>query len=132
MKIINKLQHRWKTFSYWQKGAILGGGFHLIALFLLSSAALYVAPREDQTGSWAPAIGWILFILYGLIEFVPSWIFYLITGTKYLSGPEKSWGWVLFLIYSTLFYALIGSTIAKGIKLVRSLENGIAYDKHDK
>jgi len=120
--------------QYWQKGAIIGGGGHLVAvLVLIVLFIIFVPVSPPPLGSLdiGPAIGWILLFFYTLLEIIPDWILYLFTGLHF-RGPEVViWIWVLYLIYSTLFYALIGIAVAKAITLVKKSESGTRDDKQE-
>ncbi len=121
MSKFEKLKRRWEELAYWQKGAIIGGGLHIGIILLIVLAALLFVPRTAPPGSGdqGTALAWILFIFYGLIEFVPVWSLYLITG-KDLAFPGRNlWIWFLFIACGTLFYSLVGIGIAEVLRRVK-------------
>lgn len=126
MPKFERLKGRWKKLAYWQKGAIIGGGLHIGIVLLIILAAFLFVPRTTPPGSgdMGPASAWILYALYSLIELIPNWVAYLLTGVKDLGEPRpKIWIWFLFVVYTTLFYSLVGIVIAEVIRRLRK-QNG--------
>ena len=123
----------WEKLLYWQKGAIIGGVGHLLAVLFLVVLFLVFVPVTPPPGSgdMGPASGWILLILYTILEIIPGLILYLFR-ISYIYSPNLSWLYVAYLIYATLFYGLIGIAVAKAIALVRKPESGTRDDKQEK
>jgi hypothetical protein len=129
---LTRVDERWAKLRYWQKGLIVGGGGHLMLVLLLIALFLIFVPVTPSPGSgdMGTASGWILLILYALLEIIPRSILYLFR-IDYIYEPNLSWLWVVYLIYATLFYALIGIAVAKTIALARRPKSGARDDKQE-
>jgi len=52
---------RWfMKLRYWQKGAILGAGLHLIAVLLIELTLFYIVPLTPGGGDMGPPLAWPL------------------------------------------------------------------------
>lgn len=127
----------WSKLKCWQKGALLGGGGHLVmaAAILI---AYFIAAIIDKSGkgngdmSLFTLIMWILFHLFWLLELIPFSILYIIGSVKYLPFPDDplstSWtGWTwfaLYLTYATAIYILLGMALCKVIGFSKGVRKG--------
>jgi hypothetical protein len=125
---LNKMHNWWANLPYWQKGGILGGSLHLILLVLILSVNTMFVPRipPPGAGDMGTFLGWVLFGLFWLLEFVPFFllrlVLYQIAGITYrfpapesISDLQGAWSVCLYIGYATIFYILLGVTIAKVI-----------------
>ena len=126
------MRNRWNKLRYWQKGAILGAGFHVSAVLFIIILALILIPGSSPPGSGdlGPVSAWILLALYGLLEFIPLFLLRTLltvtTGTVWkLPGDVNSLSsiltWILYLIYATFFYGMLGIISSKIFENIRRI-----------
>jgi hypothetical protein len=133
MPFLTKIHDRWNRLRYWQKGSIGGGVFHIFCLSFIITAAIIFIPKLPPPGSgdMGPPQVWIIYGLYILLELIPIVILYPIlyfsVGVKLsvleaYSSQETFAIWILFIIYSTAVYAILGMAIGKTIDRLKDTQ----------
>jgi hypothetical protein len=98
-------------------------------------------PRIPPPGSgdMGTFLGWILFGFFWLLEFVPfsllRLVLYQMAGFTYrfpapetISDLQGAWSVCLYIGYATIFYILLGVTIAKVIEFFKGTKQRVDND----
>jgi hypothetical protein len=117
IKSENKIRKHWANLKDWQKGSIIGAGLHLLGLILLVFSAYIIVPARfvKSEGDMGPFSSWVLLALLGLFELLPLGILKLsgvinLPDHFELKPPELRI--ILFFIYATIVYSILGILLA--------------------
>jgi hypothetical protein len=132
---LSQIQNRLGNLRYWQKGAILGTGIHVLAVFFFMTLTLmgyWLSPKYDETFNLtkrhiAEFLGSFALILFGFIEAIPIYILRLFGsgfGPPIDADPGTHiWEWVFYILYATLVYCFLGVGIGIAVDLLKSKKN---------
>ncbi|MBI3610190.1 MAG: hypothetical protein HY204_05760 [Nitrospirae bacterium] len=131
----SQLQSRWAELRYWQKGAILGTGIHVLGVVFfmtLTFIGYWFSPKYGEVFSLtkrhiAEFFGSFALIFFGLIEAIPIYILRLF-GSGFGPPIDADAGthigeWVFYILYATAVYCFLGAGIGKVVELLKSKDN---------
>ncbi len=126
-----KIRDCWTSLRYWQKGAIIGAGFHLSLISLIFIIAFIFVPTTPPpgTGDMGTLLQWILYGFYFFLEIIPFYVLHLTTGIdvsllETFSNLRTAWMWALYMMYATAIYAFIGLGLSKAIQFHKTRDRG--------
>jgi hypothetical protein len=132
---LSKVQMWWAKLRYWQKGAILGMGFHIFGIVLFMMLVL--------TGYWfnptygeefnitkrhiSGLLGSFALIFLSLIGAIPIYILRLF-GSTFIPPVDADPAthidaWVFYILYATAVYCLLGASIGKAVEVLKRIIN---------
>lgn len=133
---------RWMKLRYWQKGALIGGGLHILAMVFIMIIFLvghwltpeygkeYVVLRDHL----AELLGVVGLVFFSLVGSVPMYILRLLgfeSTPPIYTDPRTDFGtWMLYILYATVIYSLAGATVGKMVQVFKNKTNGAVDDSN--